>query len=318
MAHELEIINGNACTFTVGDKPWHGLGKNIQKAPTIEEGIIKAGLDWNVMKTQLFYKDKYGITTHTKEYRSLIRETDGKFLGIVGKDYEPLQNIEAFNWFDFLLDNGNATLESAGSLKGGKRIWVLAKLKNEAEIVSNDQVNSYVLLSNSHDGSTAVWLQFTPIRVVCWNTLSAALSRRNDMDNTALRLSHTSNLQKRLELAKDVVDLSNQRFTTYVDDYRTMASRQCNSEKFERYAGLVLQNDKPKETRAWDVLERFFEAGSGNELSGVRGTYWGAFNSFTQWVDHSRGRDNNRLFSTWFGDGKRLRERAYKLALVAN
>lgn len=318
MAHELEIANGNASIFTVGDKPWHGLGKNIQKAPTIEEGIVMAGLDWKVIKTQLFFKDRFGITTVTKDFRSLIRETDSKFLGIVGKDYEPLQNIEAFNWFDFLLENNHATLESAGSLKGGKRIWVLAKLKNEADIVSNDTVNSYVLLSNSHDGSTAVWLQFTPIRVVCWNTLSAAISNRYDVDNTALRLSHTSNLQKRLELAKDIVNLSHRRFETYVGDYKTMAGRECNTEKFERYIGLAFNNDKPKEIRAWEMLSKLFESGAGSDIPGVRGTYWGAFNSITEWIDHSRGRDGNRLFSTWFGDGKRLRERAYKLALVAN
>ena len=156
--------------FSVREKPWHGLGKVISDAPNSEEAIRLAGLDWNVYQQNLITEN--GLTV--SGYKANIRDSDNSVLGIVSDRYKIVQNQEAFQFTDELLGQG-VRYETAGSLQGGKKTWILAKLPNEY-IIAGDQISPYLVFFNSHDGSGAVRCAITPIRVVCQNTLNLALS----------------------------------------------------------------------------------------------------------------------------------------------
>ena len=150
--------------FSVKERPWHGLGHVIQTAPTIEEGIKLAGLDWTVDLKEVAVDGKV-----VQGYKAAMRSSDNSCLGIVTNQYKTLQNKDAFNFFEPFLDTEQASLETAGSLKNGKRVFILAKLNRDDMIIddkTNDRVEKYLLLSNAHDGTAAVKVGYTPIRVV--------------------------------------------------------------------------------------------------------------------------------------------------------
>jgi len=273
MAHQFET------GFFVHQPAWHRLGKLLNNPPTTEQAIIEAGLDWTVLEEPIYRIQREGIV-EVSTHKSLVRDRDEKLLGIVSKAYHPLQNKQAFNWFDPLLHEGDVTLEAAGSLKGGKRIWVLAKIQMKPlEIQDGDTIQPYLLLHNSHDGSTAIWIQFTPIRVVCWNTLSwAASSRHADQKNhKAFRIRHHSNINENLALAQQALDLARQTFTYAVDEYKAMALKPMSSELLELYIGNIFQSDDPTEHKAFPHILANFEEGRGNKGK----TLWDAYNGFT-------------------------------------
>lgn len=309
MAHQFES------GFFVKEPAWHRLGKVLDNPPTTEQAIIEAGLDWTVLEEPIYRIQREGIVEVTT-HKSLVRDTDEKLLGIVSKAYHPLQNKQAFNWFDPLLHEGDVTLEAAGSLKGGKRIWVLAKIQMKPlEIRDGDTIQPYLLLHNSHDGSTAIWIQFTPIRVVCWNTLSWAASSRHadEKNHKAFRIRHHSNINENLALAQQALDLARQTFTYAVDEYKAMALKPMSSELLELYIGNIFQSDDPTEHKAFPYILANFEEGRGNKGK----TLWDAYNGFTEWLDHQRGKSEvSRLESAWFGESARLRVKAHREALA--
>ena len=165
MADEIE---GNRAMF-VGQPAWHLKGTVVREAPNVEQGIIMAGADWRVNTVPIFVEspseDK--AITRVPRYFATQRDTDGKVLGIVGPRYTPLQNIDAFRFFNPLLHEGDCSLESAGVLKGGTRVWVLARINGvSADVVRGDQMDAYILLCNGHDGTFAVLITYTAVRVV--------------------------------------------------------------------------------------------------------------------------------------------------------
>jgi phage/plasmid-like protein (TIGR03299 family) len=320
MAHELES------GFFVGTPAWHGLGEVLKDAPSIEEGIVKAGLNWRVVEKPLFIDMAQGMEddmppaglVRGSDWKAIVRESDESILGVVGKNYLPVQNVEAFQWFDFLLDDGSAKLEAAGSLRDGKRVWVLAKLQAKGAVVPGDEVESYLLLSNSFDGATSLWITFTPVRVVCMNTLTAALQGRYKAEKVgrALKFRHTAGVKDQMAYAKELVDAANEHFEGSLDSFRMMAKKRMDDAAYERYIAEVLGDDEPKGIRAWGYLRESFEAGPGANLPGVRGTVWAGFNSVTDWIDHGRGRsEETRLDGAWYGVGSRLRQKAFSAAM---
>ena len=206
--------------FSVRARPWHGLGTVIDTAPTIADAIKLAGLDWRVeLEPNYTYLDGAWVETPSQSVIKVERLADGSdfrsVLGSVGPAYTPLQNVDAFKWFQPWLDAGVATLETAGSLDGQRRVWVLARITRDPIVVSgDDEVAAYVLLAHAHDGSLAVRAGLTPIRVVCHNTLSAAIA--GGKVESMFRISHTSGMRSRLadaatygaveEVAHELVD----------------------------------------------------------------------------------------------------------------
>ena len=309
MSHEFES------GFAVNIPAWHKLGKVLNNPPTTEQAIIDAGLDWQVLRETIYRQEEDGYQ-EVSSHKALIRDKDRRLLGVVSNFYQPLQNIDAFKWFDILLHEGEVNLETAGSLKQGKRVWILAKINmNPVEIQDGDAICPYLLLHNSHDGSTAIWIQFTPVRVVCWNTLSwAAASRFQDEKNQkALRIRHNSNIEEKLNIAHQSLDLAKQIFNQSIDEYSAMARKSITQELFELYLSNIFEIEDPTEHRAFPLIQENFESGKGNQGNSL----WDAYNGFTEWLDHQRGKsDISRLESAWFGDSYRLRIKAHNAALA--
>lgn len=308
MSHEVETA------MYVGRPAWHRLGTVVEDAPTVEEAMRLAGLDWQVEKLPLFLPtgDPSRISCAT------VRSTDHRELGTVGVNFEPLQNVDAFMFFNPFLHEGDATLEAAGSLKHGARVWVLARLSGASgEVVKGDEIQSYLLLYHAHDGSLAVCVTFTPIRVVCWNTATLALSRA-ERSHAVVKIKHTKNIERSMRLVQRSIDIGRKTFEVTLDTYREMVRHNLPISGFKQYVREVLEvpETETRMPRAWETLEALYEAGAGADLPGVRGSLWGAYNAFTEWTEHRRGRtDATRMDSNWFGPARAVRTRALDVAL---
>jgi phage/plasmid-like protein (TIGR03299 family) len=310
MAHEIESM------AYFGELPWHGLGTALEQADLYDwqRACIKSGLDWDAELVPLVTADGIKVS-----HRAVRRGTDGKVLGVVGPKYHILQNRNAFQWFQPFLDAKEAALHTAGSLREGSRIWVLAKLNRSPLVIAEgDEVEKFVLLSHGHDGSLAVRVGFTPIRVVCANTL--AMAHGSDASKL-IRLKHTKDLQQNLENIREVMNLANQQFEATAEQYRLLARKSINQADLRRYVKKVfkVEEDRDGSTRLKNIMEeivRLAEAGRGNELPSVSGTLWTAYNGVSEWLGYNRGRSqSNRLDSLWFGDGASLNRRALEVAL---
>jgi len=184
--------------FSVREKPWHGLGTIVQDAPNSAEAIRLAGLDWAVIPKPLF------IDGNPEPIEGLVantRSSDNSVLGVVTPKYKAVQNVEAFDFVDALIDNGDVRYETAGALQNGKKVWMLGKLNQSSKILG-DEVEQYVVFSNSHDGKGAIQIAVTPIRVVCQNTLNLALNNASRMWSTR----HMGNMQEKLIQAQNVLN----------------------------------------------------------------------------------------------------------------
>lgn len=334
MAHEFES------GFFTNKPAWHNLGVVLKEPPTVEEALVASKTNWKVIEKpvyvdmeQEFNKNNIeGIkkipinTSKITTHKAIVRETDNSVLGIVGANYQPVQNIEAFQWFDFLLKNKQATLEAGGSLRNGQKVWVLAKLLGEDEVLKNDAVRSYLLLCNSHDGSLSLIVKFTPIRVVCMNTLNAALSGNSsdERKGQAITIKHTNGIIEQMEFAKDLVNTTTLKFNDSIQLFKKFAKTKMTDTEFEGYFTKVwygnridldlLKEKDLQRAKRWDLIRQLFDAGTGQEIQNVRGTVWAGYNAMTEYIDHYRDYRNDKLDSLWFGSGADLRYRAFREA----
>jgi len=301
----------------VGKTPWHGIGVALENPPTEAETIMAAGLNWRVEKRALFTPKKAsggidGDMTSVPGWSAVVRKDNRRVLGVVGRTWQPLQNRDAFTFFDPFIEAKIADFHTAGSLKDGQYVWVLAKLRADPmTVVRGDPVEQYLLLSNSHDGKAAINVRFTPVRVVCWNTLSMATG---DDASPFLRIRHAGNLKQTMQRVQEVVNITNRNFEMTLQQYRFLASRQVQN--IEKFVLDVLQvpDDVEKPPRALNNIVQLFDAGRGQDNAAVRGTWWAAYNGVTEWVDHQRGREGTRLHAAWYGEGRRIKQRALAVA----
>ena len=184
--------------FYVREKPWHGLGTEIQEAPTSGDALICAGLNWQVVQKDVYTKDGQPIPG----YRVNLRNTDSAVLGIVSEKYKVVQNADAFQFTDDLLGEG-VTYETAGALQGGRKVWLLARMPHRY-IIAGDEIAPYMVVMNSHDGSSGIKVAMTPIRVVCQNTLNLALNSAKRIWTT----KHTENVMSRVHEARETLLLA--------------------------------------------------------------------------------------------------------------
>lgn len=319
MAHEVESM------FSASSKvPWHGLGVILSEPPTIDEGIVKAGLDWEVDLQPLHLPDGRPV----RQYAT-VRKTDGNVLGFVGPGYRVLQNRAAFQWFQPFIASGQVALETAGSLRGGKRVWVLASTKvDPIEVVPGDPVVTYLLLAHSHDGTTAISAGTTNTRVVCANTLAAALA---DKASKLIRIYHTKGAQDALDKVREILDIAHNEFVATAEQYKALTRKAVDQRTLKAYVRRVFvpqfiedgasDEQIAEQTTCSRVLPdiiRLYETGEGADIKGVEGTMWGAYNAVTAYLSHERGRSQDgRVDSLWFGESKMLNERALKVALAA-
>ena len=301
--------------FYTGAVPWHGLGEKLESAPTISEAIDASGLDWEVGTKDLVTKDGREVPA-----RATYRKSDGSILGVVGPRYVPLQNRDAFNWFQPFIDAGECSLHTGGSLSDGQKVWVLAQLNRDpSEIVAGDEVQKFILLSNSHDGTTAIRVGYTPIRVVCVNTLAFAHQHK---ESQLLRIRHTRSAQTNLDNVRDIMDNINAQFEATADQFRFLASRDFNQHDVRKYVKTLLGVDRKAEedikTRTRNILDDVLATieGPKQSMSGVRGTWWAAYNGFNEYLNYTKGRTtNNRMESLWFGQNGNDNKKALNLAL---
>lgn len=317
MAHEIEVVSGKAAMAYAGATPWHELGTAVEEADLYdwEKFCTKSGLDWDAELVPLETFDTQQMVT----YRAVRRKTDQKIIGVVGPRYTILQNKDAFKWFTPFLASKEASLHTAGCLCEGSRVWVLAKLQRDPlVIVPGDEIEKYLLLSHSHDGTLAVRVGFTPIRVVCANTLAMA---HNSNASKLIRIKHSRSVNTNLDNIRDIVNLANSEFEATAEQYKNLATKNINQQDLKAYVKKVLEieDDADASKRSLNQMEeviRLFEEGRGNNIPSVKGTWWAAYNGFTEWLSYERGTENNRLNSLWFGDSANLNKKALEIALT--
>ena len=320
MSANLLMQNGQASMFYINEVPWHGLGTRLDKPATAQQAIQAARLDWKVVKLPLFagskrvpVPDRFAVVRRTGD---LIQRTD-PVLGVVSNEYTPLQNHQAFRFFDPIVGQDAAIYHTAGALGNGERVWILAKLPGHIRVAGDDITEKYLLLSNSHDGKSSVTIKFTPVRVVCQNTLTLALN-----DGSAWRVSHHSDIHQKLKQAHEMLGLIHEKFADLEQSFQAMSRVQLDAVRLGEYLTSVYpdstEQDKQllvQRDRSWS--EYFFDQGKGNRLAGVGGTLWAGFNGVTEWMDHRQTRQNanQRLNSAWFGESARVKARAFTIAM---
>jgi len=318
MAHDLFVNQetGKASMFYVYSDgvPWHKLGTRLDNPATSKEAIEAAGLDFEVVLKPVHTYVDFDEKLIPNKYAT-VRSDTNDVLGVVGARYQPIQNREAFTFFDSLVGEGEAIFHTAGVLSKGERIWVLAKLPDYIKIGKKDIVDKYLLLTNSHDGSSVVRAKLTPIRVVCNNTLSVALTGTQQ----EVRIRHTVSAVDKLEEGHKLLKLSNSLYEQLDSIFNKMALRKISDKQLMDYVKtLVPDNPESKyHTRTENIRNSILdlhESGQGADLS--RGTAWGAYNALVEHVDYFQGskQPDKHLKSIWFGSGERLKLQAFKLA----
>jgi phage/plasmid-like protein (TIGR03299 family) len=328
MAHMIDMSNGRANVMVVGQPAWHRLGVNVQEAPTSERAMELAGLNWGVSREPVYIRHNGGIV-EVPDRKAIVRSDTGLVLGVHSNNYRPLQNREAFDFLDALVAEGQVKYETAGSLKDGRVIWALARIPTTIEAAEGDVTLPYVLISNSHDGSQAVRIYPTAIRVVCNNTLR--LSESSNGSALGLSLLHMGDMGKKVEEARQTLGLIRKSFKDYGQQVRGLVKRKLTDREARNYFGRVLPmpseaTDKVKDnvTERRNRLATLYFDEPANNLAGIRRTAWAAVNAVTHHVDHELrtiGKTDtqklaNRLNSMWFGDGDRLKRHAFAEALA--
>ncbi len=318
MAHNLELDqNGQASMFFTGDVPWHQLGRRLQKPATAAEAMEAARLDYKVVKRPL------KAIIHARHFANVpnafatVRTDTNVVLGVVGSRYQPVQNKDAFTFFDPLVDRDEAIYHTAGVLGRGEKIWLLAKLPDYIRVgPKGDPIEKFVLLYNSHDGSSHIRVKMTPIRVVCNNTLTAALSGAD----AEVRIKHTASAGDKLREAHKVLELTNQLYKELDYIFNRMALRKVTPTQLVEYCKTLVPDNAEAEsnTRTENMRNHIISLHDDTkEASMHKGNLFGVFNAVTEYVDHySNQKDpSKQLKSMWFGgSGEQLKRRAYQLA----
>jgi phage/plasmid-like protein (TIGR03299 family) len=350
MAHNLNFKNGRASFVSRKEMAWHGLG-TIVESLTAKEALVMGGLDFQVEKRPLYVPgvalgfedakkfqrigreivrgtDTNGNDILTSNYHKLIRfnkqystvRTDNDFpLGIVGEKYHVFQNHEAFEFFDSIVGENYAEYETVGALGNGETIFITAKLREEM-VFNKDLIDKYLLLSTSHDGSSSISVMFTPIRVVCNNTLTLALRGKN---SHKVLINHTVNAKDRLENAKRVLGLVGQSKIAYEAAFGNMLNIKATDEEatevFKKVLKLEPDDKGIYSTRAKNILdsiETYYHIGPGQP--DIVGTGWGVYNAISGYFQNVKTyqADDTKFKSTFFTTQHTQRETAFSEILA--
>jgi len=331
MGHNLNVENGGASLMSVRELPWHGLGTILESPPeTVADAMKAAHLDWEVGLKPVYCAEggTYYEIPHKKAIVRLDKwgQQDCVPFGLVGNDYRVFQNRDAFSFFDLLAETGHVTFETAGALGNGERVWVLVKVDDEMQIKECDRVEKYLLFSTGHDGRTAVQIRFTPVRVVCQNTLIASLSAGRDL----FRIYHTPGMRNAVADAKQEVQRIFEEYEQLEKTYERLACRQLTPEELSLYLGSVFPDPDRKKGQLAQSYEAalarvqqiriraagLFEKGKGNDHKAIRGTLWAAYNGVVELIDHHWTYSSlwHRMESTCFGENERVKQLALKTA----
>lgn len=314
MAHNINYNSqtGKYSFFSVKEKAWHGLGQIVEQYPTSAEAISHAGLDYEVAKSPLFTKGSGIIQTsdsiemgssefEVPDYFANIRTDNNAVLGVVGKDYQIVQNREAFSFFDAIVGGGDGILyETAGALGQGERIFITAKLPDYIRVGKGDDVTEkYIFLTTSHDGSGSITAAFTPIRIVCQNTLNASL---RSMSNV-VRIRHTSGAKQRLDDAHKVMGMADKLSSQLEGIFNEWAKVKVADNEVKKLIQLALCPNK----ETFELIKKGAEAevsavfrntvedafayamtSDTQQMQTTKGTLFGAYNAVTGYYQNVR------------------------------
>ncbi len=302
--------------FSVREKPWHGLGTIVMEAPTSADALRLAGLDWEVVQEPVYT----GSDEVVQGYKANVRTSDRKVLGVVSDRYKVVQNVDAFSFTDELLGRG-VCYETAGSLQEGKKVWLLARLPREY-IVAGERINSYLVFSNTHDGSGSVKVAVTPVRVVCNNTLNLAL----DMAKRSFSMIHTGNIHDKIQEARDTLFMAEKYMESLGIEFEQQRRQKMTDAQVKEYIELLLPMDEdatPTQRNniiklRRDMEQRYYDA---PDLQKVGNNAYRFINAVSDFATHSNplrrtANYNENLFARTI-DGNPLIDRAYQLVKAA-
>lgn len=301
MAHNLNETNGKI-SFASTEKAWHGLGQIVKNAMTSKEAIELGGLGYEVIKEQI-YADVDGIgRIAIPDNFATIRKDTNTPLGVVGNRYEIVQNADAFTFFDAIVGQGQAIFETAGALGKGERIFVTAKMPNYIRIAGTDDITEvYVVLTNTHDGSGAVICGITPVRIVCQNTLRAAL--RGMVNKVAIR--HTKSAEKNLVQAHKLLSITNEYTEKMNQAVNALSLKKVSDAQVKQLIEGLFPSESEGTTRIENIRKEVFnsyQTGVGQEK--ILGTAWGVLNGITYYTSHAKGyKDADTKFNNLILDG---------------
>lgn len=315
MAHMIDTSTGKAAIAYAGQTPWHNLGQQLTPGATIEEWTREAGLAYTVQESPVLFRSESASEPEVFKGRKVLHRSDnGTPLAVVSDGYRVVQPAEVMGFFERLVELGGFELETAGALSYGRRVWALAKVSEGADIIDGDKVRPYLLLGTSYDGTMATVAKFTSIRVVCHNTITAALGANGE----TVRVLHSERFNAdRVRQDLGIVADSWDRFLIQSRKLAGETIAPTDADDFVRellkpyHASAV----PVEESRAYRrIMDLFKGAAIGSDIPGVMGTRWGLLNAVTELVDHERGRSaNTRLESAWFGTGAAIKSRALEL-----
>lgn len=303
------------------EAPWHRLGIQVDDTITPDKMLIKAGLNWSINKEPL-------MTMNTKqpvpEHYGLVRSSDNFVLGHCGKAYKPVQPKEVLTFFHDFVKSGSMKMEAAGSLDNGRHIFALASIQESFELIGSpkgkqkDKVDGYLLFSSPNVCGKAMNIMFTPVRVVCNNTLTMALHDASGSGNFRLHHSQTFNADE----AKLAMGLAKGQLKEFQEEAQFLTSVKCSTDDMRQYFSEVWPTAKQKANandnndlgNIAEAAMSLVDSQPGADLFG--GTWWNTFNAVTYMTDHVVGRsENNRLRRAWFGGGRNLKAKALTLAI---
>jgi phage/plasmid-like protein (TIGR03299 family) len=311
MAHIVETM------AYAGEVPWHGLGKKVLPDLTPDQMLVEAGLDWEVETHPLTYR--YNGDNHASGEQALIRSSDGKYLSTISDDWNPVQNHTAFEFFNDFVMAGDMEMNTAGSLKDGKMVWALAKVKDTFEVMKGDTVESYLLFSNPHEYGKCIDIRFTPIRVVCNNTLTLAVNTASDR---VVRKNHRAPFDA--DSVKDMLGIAHKKMEIYKETAQFLSSKRFHPADINSYFGQVFPSmskkyadavlDDSTLSRPAKEAKYFLDEQPGAEYG--EGSFWQLFNAATYYIDHKAGNsDDTRLTSAWYGANSQKKIKALNKAV---
>jgi phage/plasmid-like protein (TIGR03299 family) len=316
MAHMLEMIEGKAQMAYTGDVPWHGLGVKVSNDLTPTQMLKAAGLDWTVDPVELFAE--VGSKRLPTGHRALVRSSDQRVIEVITDDWNPVQNEAAFEFFNDFVAHGDMSMETAGSLKDGKIVWALAKVKESFDLFGGkDRVDAYLHFTNPHQYGQSIDVRFTPIRVVCNNTLTLSL---NSKSKNMVKVSHRREFDA--DQVKEALGIAKQKLAKYKEMAEFLSQKQYSNENvvdyFKRIFPVLTTKEESKKVlsnsaeRGLEIVK--FDSQPGAEYG--KGTWWEVFNATTYMIDHEIGRSvDARLTSAWYGANKNLKTKALETAV---
>ncbi|RQW27268.1 DUF932 domain-containing protein [Rhodobacteraceae bacterium CH30] len=304
----------------VGEVPWHGLGNPLSSQQPESVWLREAGMDWTIEHSDVLFNVSPGgmhIRPHT-DAKVLYRSDTLAPLSVVSNRYKVVQPHEVLHFYNDLVSAGGFELETAGVLKGGRKLWALARTGQETLLKGGDRVKAYLLLATSCDGTLCTTAQFTSLRVVCNNTLQMAVGERTG----AVKVPHSTVFDP--AAVKEALGLGLSGWEAFIGNIKQLSQRPVSPEEARQYFSAVLDEplaageDSVASKAMQQVQALYSGAGMGSLLTGTRGTAWGLLNSMTEFVDHKRRARSQdyRLDSAWFGQGAQLKQKALTHALA--